>query len=265
MAKTESEEVNLLDLIAGFLATLKRNLLLTILFPLAGMLVALAVSYNSRDLFESSLLVETSLLSENECQFLFDQLNKVGTIPGLTNEEEQKLSGFSFKVYKTATDDELNEKSIYIETTARVSDRNVFPVLQNALMNVINSYPPIARHRSEREKYYGDMITKIDLEIQAMENVKKQVAGDVQATYLNPSELYANTVQLYRDKLIYELRRNQIKSVHLVKGFDTLTVDARSGPLLAVIVGFIIGVAILCVVLFVQYLARYLTVYETTH
>jgi hypothetical protein len=265
MAKSESEEVSLLELVAGFLAALKRNLLLSILLPLAGMLIALLVSYNSQDVFESSLLVETSLLSENESKFLFDQLNKIGTIPGISGDDGAKLSGFSYKVYTAASDDELNEKSVYLEATARVSDRNVFPALQKALLNVINEYPPIARHRSEREKYYSELIARIDSEIQAMENVKKQISGNVQATYLNPSELYANSVKLYKDKLTYELRRNQIRSIHVIKSFDTLTVDARSGPLLAVVVGFSVGFAVLCLLLFIQYFVRYMTVYETTH
>ena len=270
MAKSESEEVNLLDLLASFFAALKRNLVLTILLPIIGVVIALAVSYKSRDLFESSLLIETSLLSENECRFLFDQLNKVGTIPGLTNEERSQLAGFEFQVIKNdipASQDNmaLNEKSLYLEVTARVYNQQVFPSLQKAVLRVVNENSSVVRHRAEREKFYGEMIRRIEEEISSMEQIKKQVTANVQATYLNPSDLYATTVQLYRDKIQFEIRREQIASVHLIKGFDSLTIDAKLSRLFVVMLGLSIGFSALCLFLFIQFFLRYFTVYEKTH
>ena len=148
MANSVSEEVSLLDLLASFLATLKRNIILALALPAAGILTGLIVSYNSSDRFESALLVETSLISENECKFLFEQLNKAGAIPGLTKQEQKSLVGFSFKVYRNASEYELNEKSVFIEVTARVTDKKMFPALQQALLTVINQYPSVARHRT---------------------------------------------------------------------------------------------------------------------
>ena len=265
MANSVSEEVSLLDLLASFLATLKRNILIAILLPVAGLLTGLVISLNSKDLFESALLVETSLLSENECKFLFDQLNKVGTIPGLSTGEQNALGGYSFRVYRNGSENELNEKSLFIEATARVTDRSIFPSLQKALLSVIDKYPSVTRHRAEREKFYSEMIARIDAEIESMEVIKRQISGNVQATYLNPAELYANSVLLQKEKIQYEIRREEAKAVHLIKGFDSMSVNTRPGHLFAMVTGFAVGLALLCVVLFVKFFMRYVNAYETTH
>jgi hypothetical protein len=267
MAKFDSEEVDLLDLLASFLAALKKNLIFTIGLPLIGMLIALAVSYKSRDLFESALLIETSLLSENECSFIFDQLNKVGTIPGLSDAERNQVAWFRFELLNTTSGKpaiDLEEESLFMEVTARVYDQEVFPSLQEAVVRIINENPSVVRHRVERERFYGEMIRKIEREIGSMEKVKSVSEDDV-ANYINPAEMYAGSVKLYKEKVLFEIRRDQIKSVQLIKGFDSLTIDAKQSKVLVAIIGFSIGFACLCLFLFIQFFVRYYTVYETTH
>jgi hypothetical protein len=267
MAKFDSEEVDLLDLLASFLAALKRNLIFTIGLPLLGMLIALAVSYKSKDLFESALLIETSLLSENECNFIFNQLNKVGSIPGLSDQERNQVAWFRFELLKgtaanIATDPK--EESLFMEVTARVYDKEVFPSLEKAVVRIINENPSVVRHRIERERFYGEMIRKIETEISSMEKVKAVSDNNV-ANYINPAELYAGSVELYREKVLFEIRRDQIKSVQLIKGFDSLTIDAKLSRVVVAIIGFSIGFACLCIFLFVRFFIRYYSVYETTH
>jgi hypothetical protein len=270
MAKIENDEVNLLDVLAGFMATLKKNLALTILLPIIGVLIALGVSYNSRDLFESSLLIETSLLTENECTFLFNQIDKVGIVPGLSEEEDREISGFRFAISRNNDNDQselyqLGEKSLYLEVTARVYNQKVFPSLEKALVKFINESPSVVRHRNDRQKFYSAMIKKINIEIQAMEEIKKNVDVTKQATYMNPSELYYRSVSLFKEKIQYEIRQEEIQVVHLIKGFDSLTIDAKKSKMMVALTGFAIGIAVLFLALFIKFFVRYFTVYETTH
>jgi hypothetical protein len=268
MAKSEIEEINLMDILASFVAALKRNIRLVLLFPLLGIMGAIGIAYSSRDLFESALLVETSLLSDNECRFLFNQLTKAGNVPGMSSEERKQLAGFRFNVIKNdpeINDHSLNEKSLYLEVTARVYNQNVFPSLEKALVRFINESPSVVRNRIEREKFYHAMIKEIDSEIAAMALVKGEINSATQATYLNPSDLYSNTVDMYKEKIKFEIKLDQIKSVHLIKGFDTLTIDAKMNKVMVAIIGFAIGVLCLCLFLFLQFFLRYFTVYETTH
>jgi hypothetical protein len=269
MSTLETEEVNLLDILAAFYAALKRNYILTFLLPLLGVGIALFYVNRARDIFESSLLIETSLLSENESQFLFDQLDRVGVIPGLSQEEDNNVNGFGFKVIRGETTPtpiergiSLNEKTLYLQVTARVYDDAVFPALERSIVDFVDKSPSVQRHRAEREKFYGGMISTIEQEIAAMDQVKKEITTKIQATYLNPSELYSKTVELLKEKTLYEIKREEIKSVHLIKGFDTLAVTRKPKMWLAGLIGFAAGFAVLCLVLFIKFFARYFKLYQ---
>lgn len=264
MEKNNSDEIDLLQLCASFFAALNRNMLLSISFPLAGVIVALAIAYNSQNRFESSLLIETSLLTENESKFLFDQLDKFGVIPGLTKEQDDQVAGFKFEVIKNEVPN-FDENTVYLQVTARVFNKDVFPLLQKALIKFINGSTAVVRHRREREKFYTEMITRIEQEIASMDEIKQQINSKIQATYLNPAELYANTVKLHEEKTKYELKLNEIKTVHLAKGFDSLTIDAQMPKVLVALIGFTAGFMLLCFVLFLKFFAKYYKLYETNH
>ncbi len=264
MAKTEMDEVNLLDLLASILRTLRKNLLITFLFPIVGIVLGLMWAMQSKSAFQASLLLETSLISQSECKFLLDQAYQAGPLPGLTKGQSDQLTKFKYEVTNNANINELNEKSIFVEITARVRDKSLFPAVEKAVIDLINTSPSVVRHRAERDRMYGEMITKIEDELAAMEEVKKNIPGSVQATYLNPADLYATTFQLQKEKSRYELRRNEIKSIHVVNGFESFTVDARMSKMMGGIIGFVVGSLLLCVVLFAKYFSRYVSDSETT-
>ena len=271
MDKREAAEIDLLQLIAAFFLQLKQNLLLTILLPVVGVGIALAISMRPRaDIFESSLLVETSLLTDNECKFLFEQLDKVGIIPGLSEEEDQKVAGFSFKVTRnegpvlTDQNPYQLDRSVYLEVTARVLDKDVLPALQKAVVNFINSSQSVVRHRNERSRFYSEMIARINMELSSMDEVKKQVTK-TQATYLNPSELYASSVRLYEQKTEYEILAREIETIHLLKGFDSLTINAKTSLIQAILIGFGVGTGVLLLILFIRFFMSYFKQYEQKH
>jgi hypothetical protein len=109
------------------------------------------------------------------------------------------------------------------------------------------------------------MIRKIDGEIAAMDQIKSEISSKVQATYLSPADLFANTVSLYKEKTAYELKLQEIKNVHLVKGFDSLTTDAKMSKVLVVLIGFVTGLFVLFLLLFLKFFINYFSQYERTH
>lgn len=268
--KATSHEIDLLELLARFFATLKRNIILTVVLPLAGAAIALAVSYNSRDLFESDLQIETSLLSESECKLLFRQVDRTGVIPGMTPELTKALAGLRYEITKNEETETLDksiypDKSVYIQVTGRVSDKEVFQPLEKTILRFLNESAPATRHRNEQEKFYTEVINKINGEILAMDEIKKQVSSKMQATYLNPADLFAKSVDLYKEKTEYEIKLQEIKSVHLIKGFESMTIDAKMNKLLVALIGFVAGSLILLALLFLKFFINYFKLYEHSH
>jgi len=271
MDKRQSGEIDLLELVAGFFMALKRNLALTIILPVAGIAIAVGISSQSRDVFESSLLIETSLLTDSECEFLFQQLDKFGVIPGLTKEQDDQVASFRFSVTRNdgpvlpEQNSFLLNRAVYLEVTAKVFDQDVLPALQKSLVDFINGSVSVVKHRTERSKFYNEMIQRIDTEILAMDEVKKQINSKTQATYLNPSELFENSVKLYEKRMEYEIKRSEINSIHLLKGFDSLTINAKMRLTIAAAIGFAVGFAVLCLLLFLKFFISFYKRYETTH
>lgn len=259
-------EIDLLELGARFLEALRQNLILTLFLPIAGLVIALVTSYKSKDLFQSGMLIETSLLSDKECEFLFNQLNQASEFPGITPEIAAHLEKLHYEVIKNETNNiTTTDKSVYLQVTATVSQKSIFPPLEGLIVKFIDQSEPVVRHRKDRERFYSSMILKIDSEISAMDDVKRQVKGNVQATYLNPSELYKTTVALYKDKTEYEIKLQEVKNVHLVKGFDSLTIDAKASKLIVALVGFLAGFALLSLIIFIRFFISYYNRYIATH
>ena len=267
MAKHEPAEVDLLEVLAAFYGSLRRNYILSILLPVLGAAIAIVVVNRVGSVYESSLLVETSLLSENESKFLFDQLDKLGVIPGLTPDQDKLVRHLKFNVMQNPRDPEkaLNESSLYLQVTASVFDKSVFPALENAIVEFINTSQPVVRHRAERQKFYDELIKKIDEEIGAMNDIKKDINSSVQATYLDPSKLYVETITLFRDRMRFEVRRDEVGKVHLIKSFDDLSIDKRPNNILTGIIGFLVGFLLLCFILFIKFFSSYFRRYKSTH
>ncbi len=252
MERNSSNDISLLEVAIASYETLRRNMMLTILLPLAGIAIGVVYHFVSSDRFQSSMLIETSLLTKQEGEFLLDQIDEVKQLPGLSEENLSKILRLKFDILEGNVSLKQNYRTILIKATARVTDPHAFPKLQAAVINVIDSTDIIKLHRSERQIYYTSLIAKIDGELSAMENVKQQVSGNVQATYLNPALLYEQTVELFREKAELQMQLSEISSLRVVKEFESLLAYKKLSLPVTIILGFICGVAVLITVLFLK-------------
>ena len=114
--KMNSDEIDLMELLARVYRAFKRNLLLVIILPVSGVIFTLSLAYNSGDKFSSSMMITTDLLSANEARFIFDELEKADSVPGLSSEEKKKLLGLNFDVDQGEQIDKT--KQVYLKITA---------------------------------------------------------------------------------------------------------------------------------------------------
>lgn len=256
MNKMNSDEIDLMELLARIYRAIKRNRLIFGILPLSGVIFALSLAYNSSDKFSSSMMITTDLLSENEAKFIFDELEKADSIPGLSSEEERKLLGLSFEVEQTEQNEVIDvSKRVYLKVTAVVSDPTMFPSLEKTIVKYINSVDPVERNRKNQDFFYRQMITRIDSEIAAMDQVKQKT--ETMASYVDPSELYAKTVELFKVRTESEIKLKSISTVQVTKGFGSLIKDARLSKILVVGIGFALGFFIAILLLFIKFFNDY--------
>lgn len=265
MVRDNTRETSLLEILAGFFVILRKNRALSIALPLMGLLAGVLYYARSSDLWESSILIKTSLLTPQEGEFLLAQIERAKVVPGLSADQQKQIKHVTYSLITETEGTGFDDRSIYLQATARVYQKEVFRVLENALVNLIETSPSVRRHRDGRKQYYDQLISKIDEEISAMAQVKSQVAREAQATYLNPSLLYTQTVDLFREKLSLQLKKQEIESIHLVKSFDSLSFDRKVPLLILMIVGIVAGMLLLSVVLFLKFFVSYFRGYQSSH
>lgn len=244
-----SDEIDLMELLARGYASFKRNIFLFILIPLAGAGIALGFSYTSKEKFSSSMMVETELLTPNEAKFIVEELKKTDSIPGLKRYTSELL-GLRFQVEDNETS---GGKEVYLRITATVTTPAIFPSLEEVLIRYLNDTRPVRRNRTVREAFLKSMITEIDEEIAAMDKIKQQTDTRTMSNYVAPADLYAKTVEIYEQRNEFEMELKEIQSVHIVKGFQSLVKDARMSKAMLAIIGFIIGFLVVVVIMFVRY------------
>lgn len=251
MSNASSEEINLLELFARLFITIKKNILLVIGLPIvcAALLISYSLLSSSK---RSVMLISTTLLTENECKYLFKELSKDSRLPTLSQADQQKVLGLSMTVDSETESDNFNRKKQYITVTAEVTDTSALPMVEKAVVDWLNGTASAQRNRKQYEKYYTDMIKKIDAEIAGLDDVKKAVNPQAQANYLNPSDLYANSVLLFKDRTTYEILLEDTKSVNVARGFTTYT-KSKMSPVIAGSIGIVIGIILAFIGIFLKF------------
>jgi len=262
------QEIDLLELLAKFFSALRKNVILTIACPLLGIALAVLIAKIKKESTHAEMMIVTDLLTEGEAKFLTEQLSSADTVPGINEQQRRNIGNLKYEVIKgefpiiTDKTTLIGKVPVYIQIKAETSDKKVLPVLQNVLVNYINGAEPVIKERRERKAFYINMIQKIDLELAAIEEVKKNIDSRTQATYLNPSELFSETVTLYDRKLNYQRGLKEIESIQIVKGFGSLSKGAGFPMTYYIVFGVFGGIIILSILMFIGYFANYYRNFE---
>lgn len=262
MERTHSaQEINFLEMLARLYGMLKRNWLLAIILPTLGIVIGYGRYSLTKNRLKSNMMISTRLITEDESNFLFDELGKGDSILGLTKDQVSQIK-FSVKEGKK-NDSELdklnNAPPVYFKITATIQDTSTLPVIQKAVINYLNNTAPIKRHREQRRKLYTLMVSKIDQELAALGEVEKEVNNQTKATFLDPSTLFGRSVDLYRERLNYELGLKDIESVQVVKGFGS---PSRPSKIMHMLIGLLAGIVLLAMAIFVRYFRSYYDQFE---
>jgi hypothetical protein len=260
--KTVSGEIDLMELLAKGYRAVKANLLVFIILPLAGLVLMFSLSFRSGNKYASSMMITTNLLSENEAKFIFEELGRADSIPGLSEEESKKLVSLKFEVEKGLSigtnDPKLasNGQMVYLKIIANVTDPSVFPAIEKKLIAYLNNVGPVMQNRKNLEIFYKSVIQKIDHEIAAMDQIKSSDKNAL-ANYVDPANLFAKTVELYKERVDNEVKLKNIESVQVAKGFGSLIKDSKMPKVIVAMVGLLMGLALATFLMFVRYFNSY--------
>lgn len=234
MKQTPHEEIDLVELLAKSIRALKRNF--TLILICLGLTIGLAVWLwiaAARE-YESRMMIYSSILTESYCQELAESLNALvrddnysalAARLGLTEEQAVTIRRVTMEGALEGAVPEVDRLIVIV--TVRTRDNAVLPDLQRGIMEYIAGNDFVKIRTEERRRSYEELIARVAEEIEKLEAVKQKI---LQGTYssstgmmmMNPSEAYARTVELVRQKLELEEKLRLVNSVQLVEGFIPL-------------------------------------------
>jgi hypothetical protein len=261
MPKQDTESVNLLDLLASVAHLIKRNFWLAIVLPLAGLIAGLAYAFVAPTVYESKMLIETSLLSANESTFLFNDLKRRHS----KSPAGENVRRFDFEILRGAGENkgDFTDVNIEIEVKIVAGDTAIFEPFQQWMVNTLNNSSALMQNRLERQRFYEQVIAKIDREIAGLDQLKQDVTAIDKAKFLNPSELYTQSVELFRNRTHYQIKLDDTRNgVHLVEGLYGFT-EIRPSPVISAALGLFAGIVLLMFWLVVMSFRKYFRQYES--
>jgi len=257
MENSPRKEIDILELLARFYRALKKNLIYTILFPLLGLAAGLILYAISKEKVSSEMLVATDLMNVAESTFWMEQLEKSDTLPGLSV-AQGKISRLRYEIIPSG---DPNNHKTFIKISARVSDNQFLGELEKSIVSFINQLDVVVNHRKQQEIYHREMISQIDAELEAMNQLKQGMTNASKAGLMNPADLFVKSVELKELKLKHQMLLDEQKSVEIIKHFSEVTKTYRLPYTVFGLAGLLAGTIVLLVFLaisgFLNYYQRF--------
>lgn len=241
---------------------IKRNLLLLTGCAIVGLGIGYFAYFVTKPYFKGSM---TLVLADIRNEFVEDQLNKLATTVKEDNftavaemldvevnhaEQIKQMEFSNLDAERIAEDSVLTGSPFRIELT--LYDNKLFPTMETALANYLESNKYFSKLKNVREREVKGIIAKLNNEIESIDSIKTTVAspkgpvnGFVFGQPVDPTNLYKESIAMYREKAALEAELEQLDNIQIVNGFAPRLKPA--GPKLLLFLGlgalsaFVIG------------------------
>jgi len=230
-----SDEIDLLELLARVVISIKSNFKLIVGAFLVGSLLGLAYYQFVPKSYESRLLISSQILTESYSKTIVEDLNKLigeRNIESLSSKlnlsptEALTIGKLEVKNAIEKVDGRKEEEKNYLTITCRASDNSIWPNLQSGLINFFETNDYVKVRVEQKKKYFTQVIEKIDKELLDLNDLKSRIANG-QVTQSNkdnlilfdPTTVNTKILDLNKEKINLQNELEIVNSVQLVEGF----------------------------------------------
>ncbi|MEJ7645985.1 MAG: Wzz/FepE/Etk N-terminal domain-containing protein [Chryseolinea sp.] len=250
----KSNEVDLLDLSLKAVSTLRQNFWLILVFFILGSALGLAYFFAARKVYQSKMILSSSILTTSYTKILFDNVNlhlEEGNYAAIAQQfkiTEEAAAGVSaLKIDNlNATEVELKESRRYL-VTVEVFDREVLPQLQAGIINYLENNPYVKARVDQNKEFLKEMLATIDIELKEIDALKVRIyngeffSGVKGTVMFDPTVLNSKILDLTQKKINYKDSLELASSVHVINGFTKFDRQLRPKASLAVAAGSSMG------------------------
>ncbi len=262
-----SDEIDLLELLARIVISIKSNFKLIVGAFLVGSLLGLAYYQFVPKSYESRMLISSEILTESYSKTIAEDLNKLirernaeslSSKLKITPKEALALGKLEVKNAIEKSDGRKEEEKNYLTISCQTSDNSIWPSLQNGLINFLENNDYVKVRVEQKKKYFTQVIEKIDKELVDLNDLKSRIAnGQVTQSskdnliLFDPTTVNTKILDLSKEKINLQNQLEIVNSIQVVEGFTVfekpvspkLSISLSAGAsfglfIVALIIGF---------------------------
>lgn len=256
-----SDEMDLIAFFAHFRRFLRMTAVPSILLGILGLLAGVLLARKPTPVYENKLIMQVGVLNKGEIQAFTDtwknlivagELDQLSVLLHCPAEMLKYVSGLSASVIPSADTKKDGMPGLLI--TASVSDTNVLPALQKALVSGFEQNQYIARQVFEEQQHLNTLINRIVAEIRELDSLKKSIrSAGFSASYNSQNQISLSTinkdiVELSEKKTLHENALRKAVAVNVLQGFVQNPVQTQnrmkgiiSFCVIGLVTGFLLG------------------------
>jgi LPS O-antigen subunit length determinant protein (WzzB/FepE family) len=266
---TQSDEIDLLELLLKGVLVIRRNFAMIIIFFLAGTALGLIYNQISPNVYSSKMLINSDILTESYSKQLMNTLNTLikerdtqilSEKLGMDQKKVSKINSVLIESALVRTENIAENSKNYLTVEVLIGDNSILPQLQDALINYLRSNEFVKIRVEQKRKYTNQVIEKIDLELIDLEKLKVKITegGLAQSTKDNivlfdPTTINSKILELNKEKINLQNSLETINSIQLIEGFTAFNKPISPKLSLSMVAGSAIG--LIFAALFVAYKA----------
>jgi hypothetical protein len=249
----EAEEFDLLGLFLKAVNIIRANFWIIVIFFLLGTGFGLFMYYNSTKIYESKMVISSTILTRSYAKNLVDRINRHkremndSVVMNLLQVSKHTSTNIAhLNIENVSPIEEAKEADKFI-ITAEVMSQNILPELQQGLINYFETNEFVKVRVEQNKEYLKQVIAKTEAEISDMEKFKAKIASGefFQAAKGNvsfdPTTVNSKILELTKEKITLENNFKLANSVQVIEGFSKYEHPSKPKLAVSLISGSFVG------------------------
>ncbi len=251
------DEIDLGILLLKVTKSLSRYRYIILIFVILGAGGGISAYYSQTAKFGSDMIIESSILTEAYSNTMTETLERLiaeqnitllSEKLNITTEQADHLIDISVKsISESKIDDETKNRifKIHIET----SNNEILADLQKGLISFLENNEYVKKRIDLKKGRLKKLISKVGKEIKEIDNLKAKInknlisqqSGSNNLVIIDPTNVYENALDLYKEEIFYQESLELSSSIHLIEGFVAFKKPVSPKLLKSIVIGFALG------------------------
>ncbi len=260
-----SDEIDLLELLAKIVITIKSNILSIIVAFVIGSVLGLCYYQYTPKVYESKMILLSDILTSSYSERITESLDNLikeqnnsilSQRLGITEKEASSITEIKIESIKQKeTNDTKSESSTFI-ITVKTKDKTILPNLQEGLINHLRNNEYVKIRVRQRQDFYKAMIEKVGVEINSLDSLKKRLftgqpiySKSAEMMLVDPTNIYSKIIDLNKEQIGYKNSLELVNSIQLVEGFTVYNKPVSPKLSISLVAGASVGLFIVALLI----------------